>query len=77
MAYLVEIFRIWNFSGPYFPAFGLNTEIYGVNVGMWENTDQKNSKYGHFLRSDFLRPRVRVVFKALPNIYDENACENS
>ena len=30
--------RIWNFSGPYFPAFGLNT-------------DQKNSKYGDFLRS--------------------------
>ena len=32
MAYLVEIFRIWSFSGPYFPAFGLNTEIYGVNL---------------------------------------------
>ena len=24
--------RIWNFSGPYFPAFGLNTEIYTVNL---------------------------------------------
>ena len=23
--------RIWNFSGPYFPVFGLNMEIYRVN----------------------------------------------
>ena len=22
----------WSFSGPYFPAFGLNTEIYYVNL---------------------------------------------
>ena len=27
------------FSGPYFPVFGLNTEIYSVR--MQENTDQK------------------------------------
>ena len=31
--------RIQSFSGPYFPAFG-------------RNTDQNNSEYGHFLRSD-------------------------
>ena len=36
------------FSGPYFPAFGLNTERYRVS---WENKDQTNSEYGHFLRS--------------------------
>ena len=30
---------IWSFSGSYFPAFG-------------PNTDQKNSEYGHFSRSD-------------------------
>ena len=30
--------RIPSYSGPYFPAFGLNT-------------DQNNSEYGHFLRS--------------------------
>ena len=23
---------MWVFSGPYFPAFGLNPEIYGVNL---------------------------------------------
>ena len=32
---------IRSFSGPYFPAMGLNTGKYG----------QKNSEYGHFLRS--------------------------
>ena len=24
--------RLWNFSGPYFPAFGLNTERYEVSL---------------------------------------------
>ena len=28
-------------SGPYFPEFGLNTEIYYVNLSIQENTDQK------------------------------------
>ena len=34
----MKSFHIRRFSGQHFPAFGLNTE------------DQKNSKYGHFLR---------------------------
>ena len=50
----VKSVRIQSFSGPYFSAFGLNTERYGVrsifphSVKMRENTDQKNSEYGHF-----------------------------
>ena len=36
----VKSVRIWSFSSPYFPAFGLNT-------------DQENSEYGHFLSSEF------------------------
>ena len=47
----------YSYSGPYFPAFGLNTERYGelspYLVQMRENTDQKvqnNSKYWHVLR---------------------------
>ena len=28
----VKSVRIWSFSGPYFPAFELNTEIHGVNL---------------------------------------------
>ena len=44
-------------SGPYFPAFGLNTERYFVlcisphSVRVRENADQKNSVFEHFSRS--------------------------
>ena len=41
--------RIQSLSGPYFPAFGLKNER---PVRMRENTDQKNSEYRHFLRSE-------------------------
>ena len=37
---------IFSFVGPYFAAFGMNTERYGIfpySVRMRENTDQKNS----------------------------------
>ena len=38
-----------SFSSPYFPVFGMNTEsISQYSVRMRENTDQKNSEYGHF-----------------------------
>ena len=36
------------FSGLYFPVFGLNTEIYAVNLRI----QSKNSVFGHSLRSD-------------------------
>ena len=43
--------RIGGSSVPYFPAFGLNTERYGVSFNPnAENIDQKNSEYGHFSR---------------------------
>ena len=57
--YCVKSVRIRSFSGPYFPAFGLNTERYSVlcispySVRMRENTEQKNSEYGHFSRSNY------------------------
>ena len=44
--------RILSFSGPYFPVFGLNTEIHSVIQISVYSSDQKNSKYGHFLRSE-------------------------
>ena len=57
----VQSVRIRGFSGLYFHAFALSTERYSVqiriqsecpySVEMQENTDQKNSKYGHFSRS--------------------------
>ena len=50
--------RIWSYSGPYFPAFGLNTERYSPSISpylvrMRENTDQNNSVYRHFFRSPY------------------------
>ena len=61
--------RIRSFSGPYFPAFGLNTERYReklrispYSVRMRENTDQKNSKYGHFPHS-VLKGRGNIMVK--------------
>ena len=43
------------FSGPYFPVFGLNTEIYGVNLYIQSKygkmQTRKNSVFGHFSHS--------------------------
>ena len=43
------------FSGLYFPVFGLNTEIYRVNLRIQSKyrkiRTRKNSAFGHFLRS--------------------------
>ena len=35
----VKSVQIWSFSGPYFPVFGMNTKIYGINLRI-------QSKYG-------------------------------
>ena len=44
-------------SGPNFPVFGLNTEIYGVNLRIQSEyrkiRTRKNSAFGHFSRSVF------------------------
>ena len=54
--YCVKNVRIRSYSGPYFPAFGLNTERYGdispYSVQMWGNTDQNNPEYRYTSRSD-------------------------
>ena len=46
------------YSGPHFPAFGLNTERYGVRFSpaagkFGKNADQNNSEYGLFLCSAY------------------------
>ena len=44
----VKSMRIRNYSGPHFPAFGLNTERYGVSLRIQsecrENAEQNNSE---------------------------------
>ena len=49
----IKSVRIRSYSGPHFPAFGLNTEfcISPYSVQMRENADQNNSEYRHFSRS--------------------------
>ena len=43
------------FSGPYFPVFGLKTDIYGVNLRIQSEYSKirirKNSGFGYFSRS--------------------------
>ena len=48
--------KYWVISGPYFPVFGLNTEIYSVNLRIQSEyrkiRTRNNSAFGHFSRSD-------------------------
>ena len=46
--------RIRSYSGPHFPAFGLNVDLI-YSARMRENADQNNSEYGHFLRGVWKR----------------------
>ena len=53
-------------SGPYFPVFGLNTEIYGVNLRVQSEYRKiwarNNSGSGHFSRSVCIHRMVDSVF---------------
>ena len=61
----LKITRIWSFSIRCFPAFGLNTERHSAFLRIqfeWgENTDQKNSKYGQFLRSESKHKKSNIM----------------
>ena len=52
------------FSGPYFPVFGLNTDIYSVNLCSQSKNGKirtrKNSVFGHFLCSECLYSQVQL-----------------
>ena len=58
-----EVSKYGVFSGPYFPAFGVNTVRYSISVRIQsecgEIRTRKNSVFGHFSRS------VRVIRKRL------------
>ena len=54
-SHCVKNVRIRSYSGPYFPAFGMNTERYCISpysVRMRENTGQNNSEYRHILLNE-------------------------
>ena len=50
------MFKHQFFSGPYFPAFGLNRERYSVSLRAYSDCGEirtrKNFVFGHFLRSE-------------------------
>ena len=50
-----KVFKYGVSSGPYFPAFGLNMEIYSVNLRIQSEyrkiRTRKNSTFGHFSHS--------------------------
>ena len=48
--YCLKNVQVQSFSGPYFSIFGLNKEIYGVNLQ--KIGTRKNVVFGHFSRSD-------------------------
>ena len=54
----VRSVQIRSFSGPYFLAFRLNTEFYGVNLRIqfkcWKILTTKKSVFGHFSHSDLI-----------------------
>ena len=53
-----EVFKYGVISGPYFPVFELNTEIYSVNLRIQSEyrkiRTRNNSVFEHFSRSDML-----------------------
>ena len=64
--YCVKSVHIWSYSGPHFPAWGLNMDRYGVRIR--ENADQDNSELGHFLRS-FLPQNIGLSFLVMINSF--------
>ena len=64
-------------SGPYFPVFQLNTDIYFVNLriqsGNGKIRTRKNSVFGHFTRSDNdTKSNPCFTFSSVNNIIDWN-----
>ena len=51
----MKVSKYGDFSGPYFPVFGLSTEIYGVNLRIQSDSrkigTKKKSLFGPFSRS--------------------------
>ena len=58
----VKTVRIRSYSGPYFPAFGLNTDRSGLSLRIQsecsKNKDQVNFEYGHFSCSESLQRKL-------------------
>ena len=53
---MCPVSSVWKVSGSYFPVFGLNREIYGVNLRIQSEykkiRTRNNFVFGHFSNSD-------------------------
>ena len=60
-----KVFKYGVISGPYFPAFGLNTERYEASVCIQSEygkiRTRNNSVFGHFSRSDTHNNNFKLV----------------
>ena len=73
MAQIIWFVTTWKvskygvFSGPYFPAFGLNAEIYQVNLRIQSEYrkiwTRKTSVFGHFSRGACRRVSYIILFQ--------------
>ena len=64
--------RHWVISGPYFPAFGLNTKRYFVSLRIKSKCKKmqtrNNSIFGHFLPSNILTMKSNVVMAPIAHL---------
>ena len=68
--YCVKNVHIRSYSGPLFFSFG---SPYPVRIR--ENKDQKNSEYGHFLRSNFHYAMVNPITTSVPPSYRNHSID--
>ena len=65
-----KVSKYAEFSGPYFPVFGLNTEIYSVNLRVQSEyrkiRTRKSSVFGHFPLS--VREHQKKIFQFIYSI---------
>ena len=63
-------------SGPYFPVFRRNTEIYGANLpiqsGYSKIRVRNNSVFGHFLYSDVTTKYLVTFFSSVLRLNESN-----
>ena len=69
-----KVSKIGRFPGPYFPVFGLNTEIYSLNLRIQPEYRKKNSRktrknsvFGHFF-TQFLSVKFRTELHSRLNL---------
>ena len=53
-----NILRIWRFAGPYFPAFGLDTEIYRINLRIQSKCGEKKGPEKFRIRTLFTQHQL-------------------